>query len=97
VPADPARAVEYDRRYGDLQRELPERLARLIPASADAGEVAEEIARVVGLPDEERPFRTHVDPSHDGSEVVSAVADRVRAELFRRIEIDDLLEANAAL
>jgi NAD(P)-dependent dehydrogenase (short-subunit alcohol dehydrogenase family) len=97
VPADGNRAAEYDGRYGDLQAELPERLARLIPASADAAEVAEEIARVVDLPDEDRPFRTHVDPSHDGSEVVSAVADRIRAELFRRIEIDDLLEERAAL
>jgi NAD(P)-dependent dehydrogenase (short-subunit alcohol dehydrogenase family) len=97
VPADRDRVAEYDGRYGDLQRELPERLARLIPESADAAEVAAEIARVVDLPDEERPFRTHVDPSHDGSEVVSAVADRVRSELFRRIAIDDLLEAHAAL
>jgi hypothetical protein len=53
--------------------------------------VAEAIVRVVGLPFGKRPFRVHVDPSQDGAEVVNGVADRVRAELFRRIGIEDLL------
>jgi hypothetical protein len=39
----------------------------------------------------QRPFRIHVDPSQDGAEIVNGVADRVRAELFRRIGIADLL------
>jgi hypothetical protein len=38
-----------------------------------------------------RPFRTHIDPSQDGCEIVNGVADRVRAEMFRRIGLEDLL------
>ena len=38
-----------------------------------------------------RPFRCHVDPSEDGCAIVNGVADRVRAELFRRIDLEDLL------
>ncbi len=45
----------------------------------------------------QRPFRTHVDPSRDGSEVVSAVADRIRAEFYRRVGLESLLPSNAAL
>jgi hypothetical protein len=29
--------------------------------------------------------------SHDGAEILNGVADRVRAEMFRRIGLDDLL------
>jgi hypothetical protein len=32
-----------------------------------------------------------VDPADDGSEVVSAVADRIRAEFLARIGLEDLL------
>ncbi|GAA1658586.1 hypothetical protein [Actinoplanes couchii] len=49
------------------------------------------------LPDDRRPFRTHVDPSRDGSEVVSAVADRIRAEFYHRLGIEGLLPLNASL
>jgi hypothetical protein len=42
-------------------------------------EVGAEITRVTDLPAGRRPFRSRVDPSRDGSEVVSVVADRVRA------------------
>ncbi|MEV7098799.1 hypothetical protein AB0M80_38800 [Amycolatopsis sp. NPDC051045] len=38
-----------------------------------------------------RPFRVHVDPSNDGSEVVSVVNDRIRAGFYRRIGIEQLL------
>jgi len=33
-----------------------------------------------------------VDPSQDGAEIVSGVADRVRAEMFRKIGLSDLLK-----
>jgi NAD(P)-dependent dehydrogenase (short-subunit alcohol dehydrogenase family) len=49
-----------------------------------------------GLPAGQRPFRTHVDPSRDGSEVVSTVADRLRVEFYHRIGIDELLPAEAS-
>jgi hypothetical protein len=38
-----------------------------------------------------RPFRVHVDPSQDGAEVVNAVADRMRREMYRNIGLVDLL------
>ncbi|TCA70929.1 SDR family NAD(P)-dependent oxidoreductase [Rhizobium leguminosarum bv. viciae] len=47
---------------------------------------------VVGKPFGTRPFRVHIDPSEDGAEIVNGVADRVRAELFRRIGLEDLLK-----
>lgn len=97
TPADAERAAAYDDRYGAFMDELAPRLASLTPADADAGAVADEITRVVDLPFGERPLRTHVDPSRDGSEVVSAVADRIRVDFFRRAGIDDLLTPNAAL
>jgi NAD(P)-dependent dehydrogenase (short-subunit alcohol dehydrogenase family) len=95
APADIDRAAAYDRHYGDLLAELDTRLGALIPPEADVAEVARAIAEIVGLPAGTRPFRTHVDPSRDGSEVVSAVADRVRAEFFHRIGLDDLLTSGS--
>jgi hypothetical protein len=38
-----------------------------------------------------RPFRVHVDPAEDGAEIVNGVADRVRAELLRKMGLADLL------
>lgn len=69
----------------------------MIPLDAEAQTVADEIVRVIGLPASERPYRTHVDPSRDGSEVVSAVADRIRAEFYQRLGIEDPLIPHAAL
>ncbi|HMG51433.1 MAG TPA: SDR family NAD(P)-dependent oxidoreductase [Inquilinus sp.] len=91
-PADTARAAEYDQGpYAGLPEQALKGLAALEPADADAAAVADEIVRVVGLPFGKRPFRTHIDPSEDGCEIVNGVADRVRAELLRRIGLEDLL------
>jgi NAD(P)-dependent dehydrogenase (short-subunit alcohol dehydrogenase family) len=91
-PADTARAAEYDEGpYAGLPDLTMEGLAALEPADADAGAVAEAIVRVVDMPFGKRPFRTHIDPSQDGAEIVNGVADRVRAEMFRRMGIADLL------
>ena len=91
-PADKARATEYDDGpYAGLLDKALKGLASLEPADADAATVAEAIVRVVGMPFGKRPFRTHLDPSQDGAEIVNGVADRVRAEMFRRIGIEDLL------
>ncbi|WP_252181126.1 SDR family oxidoreductase [Azospirillum sp. B4] len=91
-PADTARAAEYDEGpYAGVPTRALEGLAALEPPDADAASVAEAIVRVVALPHGKRPFRTHVDPSQDGAEVVNGVADRVRAELLRRIGLEDLL------
>ncbi|MCD4527277.1 SDR family oxidoreductase [Nocardioides sp. cx-173] len=96
-PSDTEVERAYDAEYGELREDLPSRLSALTPPDADAQSVADEIARVVGLPAGQRPFRTHVDPSQDGSEVVSAVYDRLRVEFFRRMGMTDLLPALASV
>ncbi len=92
-PADEAVAGAYmDGPYAGVADAALSGLAALEPADADAGEVARAIARVVDTPFGQRPFRVHIDPSQDGAEVVNGVADRVRAEMFRRIGLEDLLK-----
>jgi NAD(P)-dependent dehydrogenase (short-subunit alcohol dehydrogenase family) len=96
APADAARAAEYG---SGPTKDIPDvalkRLGALEPSDADAGEVAEAIAKVVDMPFGKRPFRVHIDPSQDGAEIVNGVADRVRAELLRRIGLADLLHPSA--
>ncbi|MGR9247592.1 SDR family oxidoreductase [Rhizobium leguminosarum] len=92
-PADAARAAEYNEGpYKGVPEQALQGLATLEPADADAGAVAVAIVDVVGKPFGTRPFRVHIDPSEDGAEIVNGVADRVRAELFRRIGLEDLLK-----
>ncbi len=92
-PADQSRAAEYmEGPYRHTMDQIVTQLGQLFPPHADASEVAKEIARVVDMPHGERPYRTHVDPSHDGSEVVSNVHDRIRSEMLRRIGLEDLLK-----
>ena len=96
-PADEAVASAYmDGPYAGVAEAALNGLAALEPADADAGEVARAIARVVDTPYGQRPFRVHIDPSQDGAEIVNGVADRVRAEMFRRIWLEDLLKVSAA-
>jgi NAD(P)-dependent dehydrogenase (short-subunit alcohol dehydrogenase family) len=91
-PADTVRAAEYiEGPYAGVAEQALKGLASLEPADADVRTVAEAIVNVVELPFGKRPFRTHVDPSRDGCEIVNGVADRVRAEMFRRIGLEDLL------
>ncbi|MGR9177204.1 SDR family oxidoreductase [Rhizobium leguminosarum] len=92
-PDDTARAAEYNEGpYKGVPEQALQGLAALEPAGADAGTVAVAIVDVVGKPFGTRPFRVHIDPSEDGAEIVNGVADRVRAELFRRIGLEDLLK-----
>ncbi|HBR1414377.1 TPA: SDR family oxidoreductase [Klebsiella pneumoniae] len=91
-PMDAHIVAEYqDGPYAGVAEQALQGLASLEPADADPEEVAREIVRVVGLPHGKRPFRVHVDPSQDGAEIVNAVADRVRAEMFKAIGLADLL------
>lgn len=96
-PADAERAAAYDELYGQLVREIPGRLAALEPAGADIADVATKILQVVDMAQGTRPFRVFVDPTNDGAEVVSAVADRLRVEFFRRAGITELLGAKPSL
>jgi NAD(P)-dependent dehydrogenase (short-subunit alcohol dehydrogenase family) len=92
VPADTARAAEYETGpYAGIADKALKGLASLEPADADPAEVARAIVRVVHMPFGKRPFRVHVDPSQDGAEVVNAVADRMRREMYRNIGLEALL------
>jgi len=73
------------------------KLGALAPADADPEEIARAIVAVVDTPPGQRPFRVHVDPAGDGAEIVSAVADRIRADFFHRIGLESLLTARSSL
>lgn len=75
----------------DLEAKILESTRRLEPADADPTEVGRAVLRVVQAPYGKRPFRTTIDPSQDGSEIVSAVQDRFRRDTLFRIGLDDLL------
>ncbi|EJL00709.1 SDR family oxidoreductase [Pseudomonas chlororaphis] len=93
APADQARAAEYNQGpYAGVPEQALNGLAALEPADAEVAEVAKAIVEIVGLPFGTRPLRRHIDPSQDGAEIVNAMADRVRAEMFRRIGLEDLLK-----
>ncbi|MEV0774460.1 SDR family NAD(P)-dependent oxidoreductase [Streptomyces sp. NPDC050433] len=95
-PSEQSVVTAYEERYAGLMDQVARRLADLAPADADVSQVADAIVAVVDAPHGERPFRVHVDPANDGSEEVSRVADRIRAEFLTRIGLDDLLTPHAA-
>lgn len=90
-PADQATVDAYETRYPALMGQVAQRLAELAPADADVSAVADAIVGVVGAPSGSRPFRVHIDPADDGSQEVSEVADRIRADFLHRIGLADLL------
>jgi NAD(P)-dependent dehydrogenase (short-subunit alcohol dehydrogenase family) len=92
APADKDRVAEYEAGpYAGIADRALQGLAGLEPADADPSEVARQIVRVIDMPFGKRPFRVHVDPSQDGAEVVNAVADRMRREMYRNIGLEALL------
>jgi NAD(P)-dependent dehydrogenase (short-subunit alcohol dehydrogenase family) len=92
-PSDKVREAEYDQGpYAGVPDIALKGLANLEPSGADVATVAQAIVKIVDTPFGKRPFRVHVDPSRDGCEEVNGVADRVRAELIRRIGLSDLLK-----
>ena len=96
-PGDAARVAEYEAGpYAGIADKALRGLAGLEPADADPTEVARQIVRVVDLPFGNRPFRVHVDPSQDGAEIVSGVADRMRREMYRNIGLENLLHPAVA-
>lgn len=97
APADATRAAAYDTVYAGLMDRVGERLAEIFPPDADVADVPRAIVAVVDTPAGQRPLRVHVDPTRDGSEVVSAVADRIRVDFFRRVGLEDLLPPAASL
>ena len=96
TPADKERHAAYDNGANQgLADEVLKNLAACEPPDADPQSVAAAIVEVVNLPWGHRPFRVHVDPASDGCEVVDTVADRIRAEFLRRIQLGDLLSPRA--
>jgi NAD(P)-dependent dehydrogenase (short-subunit alcohol dehydrogenase family) len=92
APADTERAAEYEAGpYAGIADKALKGLASLEPSDADPTEVARAIVQVVDAPFGKRPFRVHIDPSRDGAEVVNAVADRMRREMYRNIGLEALL------
>src|SRR3984885_5970642 len=91
-PADKARVSEYEAGpYKGFSEQVLKGFAAIVPSDADVSAVAEAIVKVVDAPFGKRPFRTHIDPTQDGAEVVNMVCDRIRAELLRRIGLTDVL------
>lgn len=94
-PADNAVEAEYETKYAGLMEQVAEKLAALAPEGADASLVSDEIARIVALPEGNRPYRVHIDPANDGSEEVSNVADRIRRGFLARVGLADLLTVSS--
>ena len=91
-PADKEREAEYENGpYKGFSERVMKGFASIVPPDADAAAVGEAIVNVVNAPFGKRPYRVHVDPTSDGAEVTNMVLDRVRAELLRRIGLDDVL------
>ncbi len=90
---DAIRAASYEAGpYAGLGAQVREALAEIVPKDANAGAVAGAIAGVVDTPFGERPFRVHIDPSHNGADIVFGVMDRVREEMLHRVGLSDLLK-----
>lgn len=66
-------------------------IQRVEPAGNHPQVVADAISKLLATPPSERPLRVHADPSHDGSEIVNGMLDRVRAEFLRRTHLEDLM------
>jgi NAD(P)-dependent dehydrogenase (short-subunit alcohol dehydrogenase family) len=91
-PDDKARVAEYEAGpYKGFADQVLTGFGTIVPPDANVEGVADAIVKVVDTPFGQRPFRVHYDPSQDGAEVVNMVADRVRAELLRRIGLADVL------
>ncbi len=73
----------------NLAKQIMEDIELTAAPDADVSDVAKAIVNVVDMPFGTRPFRIHIDPAHDGAEIVNGVADRVRAELLRNMKLAD--------
>ena len=90
------RLKEYEsRQTANLGKEIMKGFELTEAADADVSEVAKAIVKIVDMPFGTRPFRVHIDPAQDGAEIVNGVADRVRAELLRNMQLADLLRPSS--
>lgn len=61
------------------------------PPDSDPEDVARAIVDVVGMPQGKRPLHITVDRADMGYEVMAAMGDRIRADVYRRMGIESLL------
>jgi NAD(P)-dependent dehydrogenase (short-subunit alcohol dehydrogenase family) len=94
-PADAATTQAYAR-YDGVMDKIGESLTALTPDDADPQAVADEIVRIVGLPEGERPMRSVIDFVGDGAREVLEVSERVRIDFAKRIGMGDLLGASVS-
>ena len=92
APADGDRAAAYERLATALAAN-GEATAGLIPPGvvADPAAVGDDIARLVDLPDGQRPYRTSVDFSDYGDVPATAVIESQKRRLFQRMKLERLL------
>jgi NAD(P)-dependent dehydrogenase (short-subunit alcohol dehydrogenase family) len=91
-PADTERTAAYTKIAHRLAS-MGEDTERLMVGgiSADPQIVADEIVRIVGLPQGRRPRRAVADGSDYGAEIVNGAAEELRLRLARRMGVTDLL------
>ncbi|KYG20567.1 oxidoreductase [Bradyrhizobium sp. AT1] len=91
-PRDTVRAEEYaDGPTADVSEIALSALAQLPAQDRTVQNIATAIAGIVDMPFGQRPLRVHFGPDDDGAAMVSAVVESVRAELLRRIGLEDIL------
>ena len=87
------RAEEYaDGPTADVSEVALGRLAKLSPRDPDPQGVAAAIAGIIRMLFGQHPLRIHFGPDEDGAAAVDELADRARAELLRRIGLEDILK-----
>src|SRR5580692_7360438 len=95
-PGDKERLKEYESGpTASLANEIIKGFEQTAAPDADVLDVAKAIVKIVDMPFGTRPFRVHIDPAQDGAEIVNGVADRVRAELLRNMQLADLLRPSS--
>ncbi|OAN39171.1 oxidoreductase [Mycolicibacterium iranicum] len=91
-PVDAAVVQSYEHGpYAGFAARVREAFDAIVPADADPETVAQAVVAVVDTAHGQRPFRVHIDPSHDGADVGFAVQDRLKAEMLHRTGLAELL------
>ena len=93
APTDEGIVAEYNAGpYKGFRDQVKTFFASTVPDDADVSKVAHVMVEIVNAPRGKRPFRVGVDFTNDGSMVVNSMPDRVRAEMLRRVGLEDLLQ-----
>lgn len=91
-PADRIVAEEYSERpSGDIGEIARSGLVEIAPADLDPEVIAKKIADIVSMEFGSRPLRVYFGPDDDGAAIIDGLADRIRADLLRRVGLIDAL------